>query len=134
MDAYHLLLRRPLQYDWNVYHDGHKNTYSFLVDNVKLTLLPNLGDVPKPPKEVGQILLMKREFIREVLEADQVYLFYGKECNPMEIVPKAVMGLLEEFTDVFPKTYQRNYYPCVTFNTKLIWCPILTFPTNHTIT
>jgi hypothetical protein len=73
------------------------------VDNVKLTLLPNLEDIPKPPKEVGQTLLAKREFIGEMLDADQVYLLFGKECSPMKIVPKAVTGLLEEFADVFPK-------------------------------
>jgi hypothetical protein len=72
MDACHFLLRRPWQYDRNAQHDGWKNTYSFLVDNVKLTLLPNTRDVPKPPKEVGQTLLAKQEFIREMFDADQV--------------------------------------------------------------
>jgi hypothetical protein len=100
MDACHLLLGRPWQYDRNAHHNGWKNTYSFLVDNVKLTLLPNLGDVPNPPKEVGQTLLAKREFIREMLDADQVYLLFSKECSPMEIVQEAVTGLLEEFADV----------------------------------
>jgi hypothetical protein len=57
MDACHLLLGRPWQYDRNVHHDGRKNTYSLLVDNVKITLLPNPGDVYKPPKEVGHTLL-----------------------------------------------------------------------------
>jgi hypothetical protein len=78
MDACHLLLGRPWQYDQNVHHDGRKNTYSLLMDNVKLTLLPNPGDVPKLPKEVGQTLIAKQEFIREMLNADQVYLLYGK--------------------------------------------------------
>jgi hypothetical protein len=111
MDACHLLLGRPWQYDQNAHHDGWKNTYSFFVDNVKLTLLPNPGDVPKPPKEVGQTLLAKREFIREMLDADQVYLLYGKECSLMEIVPEAVTGLLEEFADVFPKDLQEELPP-----------------------
>jgi hypothetical protein len=70
MDACHLLLGRLWQYDRNVHHDGRKNTYSFLVDNVKLTLLPNPGDIHKPPKEVSQILLAKREFIREMPDTD----------------------------------------------------------------
>ena len=78
MDACHLLLGIPWQYDRNAHHDGQKNTYSFLVDNVKLTLLPNPGDVPKPPKKVGQTLLAKREFIREMLDVDQVYLLHSK--------------------------------------------------------
>jgi hypothetical protein len=103
MDACHLLLGRLWQYDRNVHHDGRKNTYSFLVDNVKLTLLPNPRDIPKPPKEVGQTLLTKQEFIREMPYTDQVYLLYGKECNATKIVPEAVTGLLDEFADVFPK-------------------------------
>jgi hypothetical protein len=68
---------------------------------MKLTLLPNPRDIPKPPKEVGQTLLTKQEFIREMPYADQVYLLYGKECNATKIVPEAVTGLLEEFADVF---------------------------------
>jgi hypothetical protein len=81
------------------------------VDNVKLTLLPNPGDVTKPPKKVGQTLLAKREFIREMLDADQVYLLYGKECSPMKIVLEAVTGLLEEFADVFPKDLPEELPP-----------------------
>jgi hypothetical protein len=81
------------------------------VDNVKLTLLPNPGDIPKPPKEVSQTLLAKREFIKEMFDADQVYLLYGKECSPMEIVPEIVMGLLKEFTDVFPKDLPEELPP-----------------------
>jgi hypothetical protein len=111
MDACHLLLRRPWQYDRNAHHNGRKNTYSFLVDNVKLTLLPNQGDITKPPKEVGQTLLAKREFIREMLDTDQVYLLYGKECSLMKIVPEAVMGLLEEFAYVLPKDLPEELPP-----------------------
>jgi hypothetical protein len=59
MDACHMLLGRPWQYERNTHHNGRKNTYNFLVDNVKLTLLPNPRDVTKPPKEVGQTLLAK---------------------------------------------------------------------------
>ena len=111
MDACHLLLGRLWQYDQNVHHDGRKNSYSFLVDNMKLTLLPNLGDMPKPPKKVGQTLLAKREFIREMLNADQVYLLYDKECNPTKIIPEAVTGLLEEFPNVFPKDLPEELPP-----------------------
>jgi hypothetical protein len=81
------------------------------VDNVKLTLLPNPGDVTKPPKKVGQTLLAKREFIREMLDANQVYLLYGKECSPMKIVPEAITGLLKKFADVFPKDLPEELPP-----------------------
>jgi hypothetical protein len=78
MDACHLLLGRPWQYDQNVHHDGRNNTYSLLVDNVKITLLPNPGDVYKPLKVVGHTFLAKREFISEMPNTDQVSLLYDK--------------------------------------------------------
>jgi hypothetical protein len=111
MDVCHLLLGRPWQYDRNAHHDERKNTYSFLVDNVKLTLLPNPGDVTKPPKNVGQTFLAKREFIREMLDADQIYLLYDKECSPMKIVLETITGLLEEFAYVFPKDLPEELPP-----------------------
>lgn len=44
MGACHLLLGWPWQYDRGAHHDGRKNRYSLMVDNVKLTLT-KLGDV-----------------------------------------------------------------------------------------
>ena len=45
------------------------------------------------------------------LDADQVYLLYGKECSPIEIISKAVTGLLEEFVDVFLKDVLEELQP-----------------------
>jgi hypothetical protein len=103
MDVCHLLLGRPWQYDRNVHHDGRKNTYSLLVDNVKITLLPNPGEAYKPLKKVGHTLLTKREFIGEMSDMDQVSPLYDKEYSPTEIVQETVTGSLEECTDVFRK-------------------------------
>ncbi|GJW70207.1 putative nucleotidyltransferase, ribonuclease H [Tanacetum coccineum] len=46
MDACHLLLGRPWEYDRDITHNGRTNTYSFLFGGVKITLMPN------KPKEV----------------------------------------------------------------------------------
>nr|GEU48977.1 hypothetical protein [Tanacetum cinerariifolium] len=46
MDACHLLLGRPWEYDRDMTHNGKTNTYSFLFRGVKITLMPN------KPKEV----------------------------------------------------------------------------------
>ncbi|GJS70420.1 putative reverse transcriptase domain-containing protein [Tanacetum coccineum] len=46
MDACHLLLGRPWEYDHNITYNGRTNTYSFLFRGVKITLMPN------KPKEV----------------------------------------------------------------------------------
>ncbi|XP_017984225.1 PREDICTED: uncharacterized protein LOC108663577 [Theobroma cacao] len=40
MDACHLLLGRPWQYDRRAHYDGYKNTYSFIKDGVKIMLTP----------------------------------------------------------------------------------------------
>lgn len=48
MDACHLLLERPWQYDRHAMHNGRANTYSFTKDGVKFTL------VPLPPSEISQ--------------------------------------------------------------------------------
>ena len=48
MDACHLLLGRPWQYDREIKHDGRKNTYSFMFDSTKIVLLPCKEIEPKP--------------------------------------------------------------------------------------
>lgn len=44
-----------------------------MVDNVKLTLLPSLGDGPKHSKWEGQSLLEKQDFIMEILASLKDY-------------------------------------------------------------
>ena len=52
MDACHLLLGRPWQYDHQVMHDIHANTYSFSFNNTNIVLLwsRNVGK-PKPTRD-----------------------------------------------------------------------------------
>ncbi|GJV41637.1 putative nucleotidyltransferase, ribonuclease H [Tanacetum coccineum] len=81
MDACHLLLGRPWEYDRNTTHNGRANTYSFLFDGVKITLMPN------KPKELvnkptGTLLTLSPV----------------KDSK----IPEAMIPLLEEFSDVFP--------------------------------
>ncbi|GJZ39482.1 putative nucleotidyltransferase, ribonuclease H, partial [Tanacetum coccineum] len=77
MDACHLLLGRPWEYDRNTTHNGRANTYSFLFDSVKITLMSN------KPKEV-------------------VNKPTGKEVSKDSEISEAMIHLLEEFSDVFP--------------------------------
>ncbi|GJY24579.1 putative reverse transcriptase domain-containing protein [Tanacetum coccineum] len=76
MDAYHLLLGRPWEYDRDITHNGRTNTYSFLFGGVKITLMLN------KPKEV-------------------VCKPTGKEVAEDGEIPEAMIPLLEEFSDVF---------------------------------
>ena len=51
MDAGHILLGRPWEFDRAVVHDGRKNTYSFMLKNIKVTLLPTKEQFPKRTQE-----------------------------------------------------------------------------------
>jgi hypothetical protein len=104
MDACHLLLGRPWQYDRRAHHDGRKNTYSFIIGEVKITFLPSLGNGPKPTKGAGhsQSLLTQWEFITEMLASKVVYVLVSKDNCKGEEVPVEAKGLMEEFVDVFP--------------------------------
>ena len=65
MEASHVLLGRPWQFDRDVHHDGHTNTYSFQFKKQKITLMP------LSPSEVCRdqnIMRGKREVERKCLE------------------------------------------------------------------
>ncbi|GKA12572.1 putative nucleotidyltransferase, ribonuclease H [Tanacetum coccineum] len=86
MDACHLLLGRPWEYDRNMTHNGRANTYSFLFDGVKITLMPN------KPKEL-------------------VNMPTGKEVTKESEIPEAMILLLKEFSDVFPYEFPDGLPP-----------------------
>nr|GEX07348.1 hypothetical protein [Tanacetum cinerariifolium] len=77
MDGCHLLVGRPWEYDRNTTHNGRANTYSFMFDGVKITLMPN-----KPKELVNKPT--------------------GKEVAKDREIPTAMIPLLEEFSNVFP--------------------------------
>nr|GEX02447.1 putative reverse transcriptase domain-containing protein [Tanacetum cinerariifolium] len=85
MDACHLLLGRPWEYDRAITHNGRANTYSFLFEGVKITLMPN------KPKEI-------------------VSKSTGKEVAEDSEIPKTMIPLLKEFSDVFNVKHLVPYY------------------------
>ncbi|GJW92756.1 hypothetical protein Tco_0172428 [Tanacetum coccineum] len=100
MDACHLLLGRPWEYDRDITHNGRTNTYSFLFRGVKITLMPN-----KPKEVVSKpivTLLTLLQFEDELEMGDDVFMLIGKEVDEDSEIPKAMIPLLEEFSDVFP--------------------------------
>nr|GEW11078.1 putative reverse transcriptase domain-containing protein [Tanacetum cinerariifolium] len=75
MDACHLLLGRPWEYDRDITHNGKTNTYSFLFGGVKITLLPNI------PKEVAEDSKIPEAMIPLLEEFIDVFL---DEMSPRE--------------------------------------------------
>lgn len=100
MDACHLLLGRPWEYDRNTNHNGRTNTYSFLFDGVKITLMPN------KPKELASkptgTLLTVSQFEDQLEQGGEVFVLIGKEVAEDSEIPEAMIPLIKEFFDVFP--------------------------------
>ena len=85
MDACHLLLGRPWQYDRRVIHDGFKNTYSFEKDGVKIKLAPLKMDANSRPKnDVVDSLLTIAQVERYIAEGEILYALMVVEANKME--------------------------------------------------
>ncbi|KAH9726539.1 Endonuclease [Citrus sinensis] len=109
MDACHLLLGIPWQYDQNVVHDGKRNTYSFMFNNTKIVLLPNKEFTLQ--QDLGNYLLGKKQFIDVVVETKKVYILLGKESNGDSKIPEAVTPILAEFQDLFPNELPQGLPP-----------------------
>uniref|UniRef100_A0A251TRQ2 RNA-directed DNA polymerase n=1 Tax=Helianthus annuus TaxID=4232 RepID=A0A251TRQ2_HELAN len=101
MDACHVLLGRPWQYDRQTTHDGFKNTYSFRKDGVNITLAPL--DVRETTTEA--FILTKSAFLDFTKHTKPPLLYtlmIVEQNNPTGDVPGEVQPLLDEFKEVFP--------------------------------
>lgn len=105
MDACHILLGRPWQFDRCVNHDGRKNTYSFMYNNIRIVLLPVREQVPKAVQEKGaSTLLTRSRFEEEMRDTGIAYLLISQEQGRYDMeIPEIIQKLIKEFQDVFPE-------------------------------
>ncbi|KAK0590976.1 hypothetical protein LWI29_033915 [Acer saccharum] len=88
MDACHLLLGRPWQYDRKTKHDGFKNTYSFEKDGVKVLLVPlKMVHVPKPSFGEGTNLLTRSGVEKALMENGEGFVIVI-EVRPKCVIPQ----------------------------------------------
>ncbi|GJZ92201.1 reverse transcriptase domain-containing protein [Tanacetum coccineum] len=101
MDAAHILLGCPWQFDRKTKHDGFQNTYSFKKDGVNITLVP--FDSRQTQADVSNLFMKKTVF--EGLMKTSPYVFTLMVVKENEIISEAplqVQPLLREFADVIP--------------------------------
>lgn len=60
-------------------HDGRKNTYIFMFDNVKSVLMPSKEVEPKLSKGDGKNLLARKEYADKMLASRVVFVLLEKE-------------------------------------------------------
>ncbi|XP_035840217.1 uncharacterized protein LOC118487456 [Helianthus annuus] len=101
MDACHILLGRPWQYDRRAKHDGFRNTYSFKKDGINITLAPC-----DPRKKPGPSSVVSKSVFTTLLKTETPQVLFGlfltepnHTANP--VLPQ-VLPLITEYADVFP--------------------------------
>ncbi|XP_060675822.1 uncharacterized protein LOC107413820 [Ziziphus jujuba] len=102
MEAGHLLLGRPWQYDKDTLHHGRTNKYEFNSKGKRVVL------APLSPKQVleDQIALQKsmgKQNTREAeLHSKKLSVKLIGENNPNDhVLPSSIISLLQEYEDVF---------------------------------
>ncbi|XP_022875589.1 uncharacterized protein LOC111394033 [Olea europaea var. sylvestris] len=106
MEACHVLLGRPWQYDRSVIHDGRKNTYSLSIKGKRIVLVPHReGNIPTSVVKNPNLLSMSR-FLVEVGREKIVYALMPRENSTASVdseFPAEVQQLLMEFSDLMPE-------------------------------
>ena len=75
IDACHLLLGRPWEYDRRVQHDGYLNTYSFTKDVHKVTLKQlHPEELDKWHKPVQDTLMTRSEVVGHINEREPILI------------------------------------------------------------
>ncbi|PKU61488.1 RNA-directed DNA polymerase [Dendrobium catenatum] len=99
MDACHLLLGRPWQYDRKSIHDGAANTYSLWHKDEQITLVPLDGGMAE--SRINLSLVKHSLFVKELHEAAGGYVMLMMEANEtVSELHEDVQPLLEEFRDI----------------------------------
>lgn len=92
IDACHLLLGRPWQFDWSVCYDEQRNVYSSTLSGKKIVLLPSKDTHCASSAGDSSNLLSHSLFVREMLAEGVVLLLVGTEVTGVSAVPGAIKG------------------------------------------
>ena len=124
MDACHLFLGRPWQFDVNATHRGHDNNYYFEWKGRKIALLPLDPSVqPTSSLPTTMLTISGAAFNQNIKESQFALALLVKEA-PLTtvIIPLEVEALLSEFVTSLPWSCQTTYLRCRLFNIELAWC------------
>ncbi|XP_071708258.1 uncharacterized protein [Rutidosis leptorrhynchoides] len=119
MDACHLLLGRPWQFDRKTKHDGFRNTYSFCKDGINITLAPL--DTRKTAED-PTLFLSYHALAQEVRNATLLFALVITESNETaHEIPALIQPLLAVFSDILPAEIppglplERDIQHCINF-------------------
>jgi hypothetical protein len=109
MDACHVLLGRPWQYDVDATYKGRDNVYLFWWHGKKIILVPTGTNYPRqgctPASKPSFLTLGETDFMQEMKTAETILTMVvkGVESDLREGIPRLIQPMLEEFGDLMPK-------------------------------
>lgn len=116
MDASHILLGRPWQFDIDVTYKGHDNIYSFWWQDRKIVLLL-MGDKkcnsPQAEMKRTMFAICESQFLEEVKDIGEVWTLVekGEEVDENFDIPPQVQYLPSEFKDLIPSKLPEGLPP-----------------------
>ncbi|XP_074313657.1 uncharacterized protein LOC141648844 [Silene latifolia] len=104
MNACHILLGRPWQYDRKVEHDGRSNVYIVTKGKAKYHLKTLSPSKHKKPVAKESLFLEASEVEEVLAQGKRAYVLVVRDLESVgESNHQGVQGLLDEFMDVFPE-------------------------------
>nr|GEV62317.1 hypothetical protein [Tanacetum cinerariifolium] len=101
VDACHVLLGHPWQFDRRSIRDGHRNTYSFTHNNRKIVLTPLTPALQTSTTTLSTLLQSEHHEYQSF--KDVVLLGLDEDENPSQpILSPLVQALLKSYSQVFP--------------------------------
>ncbi|KAF5470547.1 hypothetical protein F2P56_011051 [Juglans regia] len=116
MDACHILLGRPWQFDVDALYKGRENVYSFLWQGRKIVLVPT-GDKAHESNSAGKkdllLTVSEAQFMTDARKAGEVWTLVVKSSDAIEAtdIPQQVRHLLSEFGDIMPQELPEGLPP-----------------------
>ncbi|XP_034888842.1 uncharacterized protein [Populus alba] len=107
MDACHIILGRPWQYDVDATYRGRDNVYVFMKGDLKVVLGPMKEEpinIKSKTKSNSVMLLDGGQFMEEAKEAYEIFAIVvgGEACKESNNIPPTLTPLLEEFQELIP--------------------------------
>ena len=138
MDASHILLGRPWQFDVDITYRGRDNTYLFTWGSHKIVMIPQgPKGLPTKPSHEGNLFLtiasLKAEFITDVKGAQEVYILAVKslteeERGATDEVPNVVKPLLDEFQELLSDDLPNHLPPLRDIQHQIDLVPGISLP------
>ena len=134
MDACHVLLGRPWQFDRKAIHDGRRNTYTLEKDGNKHTLVPLKDEVGKQAPGNSVMLMGGKELLQEVKKDEHIHFVVIRRpkviltSTNLNHFPKEVKMLLDDFVDIIVDEFPNALPPIRSISHHIDLIPRASFP------